>query len=47
MSIVMIELAGFSEEAKRKYCGEHWKKDLQKAFNAGRRMAEKYHKIEK
>lgn len=47
MSIVLIELAGFSEEAKRKYREENWEKDLQKAFNAGRRMAEKYHKIEK
>jgi hypothetical protein len=35
------ELAGFSEEAKRKYRDEHWDDDLQKAYDAGRRMAEK------
>lgn len=34
------ELAGFSEEDKRKYREEHWEDDLQKAFDAGRRMAE-------
>lgn len=34
-------LAGFSEEAKRKYRDEHWDDDLQKAYDAGRRMAEK------
>ncbi|MBO7586924.1 MAG: hypothetical protein J6T13_07070, partial [Bacteroidales bacterium] len=33
------ELAGFSEEAKRKYREEHWEEDLQKAFEAGKRMA--------
>ncbi|MBR1668412.1 MAG: flavodoxin family protein [Bacteroidaceae bacterium] len=35
------ELAGFSEEAKRQYRDAHWEQDLQKAFDAGRRMAEK------
>lgn len=35
------ELAGFSEEAKRKYREEHWEDDLQSAFDAGQRMAEK------
>ena len=35
------ELAGFSEEAKRKYREEHWEEDLQKAFDAGKRMAGK------
>ena len=35
-----FELGGFSEEAKRKYREEHWEEDLQKAFNAGKRMAE-------
>ena len=35
-----FELAGFSEEAKRKYREEHWEADLQKAFDAGKRMAE-------
>ena len=34
------ELAGFSEEAKRKYRDEHWEKDLQHAFDTGRQMAE-------
>ena len=34
------ELAGFSEEAKRKYRDAHWEEDLQKAFEAGKRMAE-------
>ena len=35
------ELAGFSEEAKRQYRDENWENDLQRAYNAGRRMAEK------
>ena len=35
-----FELAGFSEEAKRQYRDEHWEKDLQKAYEAGKRMAE-------
>ena len=34
------ELGGFSEEAKRQYRDEHWHEDLQKAFEAGKRMAE-------
>ena len=34
------ELAGFSEEAKRAYREEHWEEDLQRAYEAGRRMAE-------
>ena len=36
-----FELAGFSEEAKRIWREEHWEQDLQKAFEAGREMAEK------
>ena len=35
-----FELGGFSEEAKRQYRDEHWQNDLQKAYEAGRRMAE-------
>ena len=35
-----FELAGFSEEAKREYRDEHWEQDLQKAYDAGKRMAE-------
>ena len=35
-----FELAGFSEEKKRQYRDEHWEEDLQKAFDAGKRMAE-------
>ena len=35
-----FELEGFSEEAKRNYREEHWEEDLQKAFDAGKRMAE-------
>ena len=35
------ELAGFSEEAKRRYRDEHWQHDLQQAHDAGRRMAER------
>ena len=34
------ELGGFSEEAKRQYRDEHWQEDLQKAFEAGKRLAE-------
>lgn len=36
-----FELGGFSEEAKRQYRDENWEKDLQKAYDAGKRMAEK------
>ena len=36
-----FELAGFSEEAKRQYRDEHWEQDLQKAYDTGKRMAEK------
>ena len=35
------ELAGFSEEAKQQWRDNHWEEDLQKAYNAGRQMAEK------
>ena len=34
------ELAGFSEEAKHQWRDAHWEEDLQKAFDAGRQMAE-------
>ena len=36
-----FELAAFSESAKRQYCDENWEQDLQKAYDAGKRMAEK------
>jgi multimeric flavodoxin WrbA len=36
-----FELAGFSEEAKRQWRDKHWEQDQQKAFEAGKRMAEK------
>ena len=36
-----FELASFSEEAKRLYRDGHWEQDLQRAFDAGRRMAER------
>ena len=35
-----FELGGFSEEAKRQYRDEHWEADLQKAFDAGKKMGE-------
>ena len=35
------ELGGFSEEAKHAWRDAHWDEDLQKAFDAGRRMAER------
>ena len=35
-----FELAGFSEEVKRQWRDEHWEHDLQRAFDAGKRMAE-------
>ena len=34
------EVPKSSEEAKRKYREEHWEDDLQKAFDAGKRIAE-------
>ena len=36
-----FELAAFSESAKRQYRDENWEQDLQKAYDAGKRMAEK------
>ena len=33
------ELGSFSEEAKHAWRDEHWEDDLQKAYDAGRRMA--------
>ena len=36
-----FEHAGFSEEAKRQWRDEHWEQDQQRAFEAGKRMAEK------
>ena len=36
-----FELASFSEEAKRQWRDVHWEQDLQKAFEAGKQMAEK------
>ena len=33
------ELGGFSEEAKHAWHDAHWEEDLQKAFEAGKRMA--------
>lgn len=35
-----FELASFSEESKRQYREENWEKDLKKAREAGRKMAE-------
>ena len=35
------ELGGFSEEAKQAWRDAHWDEDQQKAFDAGRRMAER------
>ena len=34
------ELGGFSEEAKHAWRDAHWEEDLQKAYEAGKRMAE-------
>ena len=34
------ELGGFSEEAKHAWRDAHWEEDLEKAFEAGRKMAE-------
>lgn len=34
------ELGVFSEPAKRQYREDHWEQDLQKAFDAGKQMAE-------
>ena len=34
------ELAGFSEDAKHHWRDAHWEEDLQKAFDAGRQIAE-------
>lgn len=35
------ELAGFPEPMKRQYRDMHWEQDLQRAYDAGKRMAEK------
>lgn len=34
------ELAGFSEDDKIRWRDAHWEEDLQKAFDAGRQMAD-------
>ena len=34
------ELGSFSEEAKHTWRNAHWEEDLQRAYDAGRRMAE-------
>ena len=34
------ELGSFSEEAKHAWRDAHWEEDLQRAYDAGRRMAE-------
>ena len=34
------ELGSFSEEAKRAWRDTHWEEDLQRAYDAGRKMAE-------
>ncbi|MBQ8269918.1 MAG: flavodoxin family protein [Bacteroidaceae bacterium] len=34
------ELGGFSEDTKHKWRNEHWEEDLQRAYEAGKRMAE-------
>ena len=36
-----FELASFSEKAKRQWRDEYWEQDLQKAYDAGKQMAEK------
>ena len=35
------EIAAFPEPMKREYRDQHWEQDLQRAYDAGRRMAEK------
>ena len=35
------ELGGFSEEAKHRWRDAHWEEDLQRAYDAGRQMAER------
>ena len=42
-----FELAGFSEKDKRQYHEEHWEEDLQKAYDAGKRMAERLASLSK
>jgi hypothetical protein len=34
------ELAGFSKEGKLQWRNDNWENDLQKAYEAGKRMAE-------
>jgi hypothetical protein len=34
------ELGSFSEEAKHAWRDEHWEEDLQRAYDAGRKMVE-------
>lgn len=40
------ELVGFSEEAKRQWRDAHWQEDLQKAYDAGKLMADRILKEE-
>lgn len=41
------ELAGFSEEAKRRWRDAHWEDDLRKAFDSGCQMASSFGNIER
>ncbi len=43
----LFEMASFPEQAKRQYRDEHWDTDLQRAREAGRRMAQKILSSEK
>lgn len=35
------DMQGFNLEAKQRWHEEHWQEELQNAFDAGKRMAEK------
>jgi hypothetical protein len=39
-AIVRITLGSFSEEAKQAWRDAHWEDDLQRSYDAGRKMAE-------
>lgn len=39
------DMQGFNLEAKQRWHEEHWQEELQNAFDAGKRMAEKLNKL--
>ena len=44
-AFIYYDMQGFNLEAKQRWHEEHWQEELQNAFDAGKRMAEKLNKL--